>query len=132
MSQDLLRRCRQLRHIEPSNAVRLKYRASAQVHVLVRSDVKDDSPGGAEQSIPFYNWFYAGLNMEQWKSKACFQRYYSQPPNKSAVKDIMDKLAITIATKRMPFAFLVGYHPVTISFRDVHKNVPWKPHFKIY
>ena len=39
---------------------------------------------------------------------------YSQPPNKSVVKDIMDKLTTIIATKRMPFAFLVGDHPVYV------------------
>ena len=73
--------------------------------------MKGDRPDAAEQSIPSYNQFHAGLNMEQGKSKACFQMSYSQPPNKSVVKDVMDKLTIIIATKRMPFAFLVGYHP---------------------
>ena len=48
--------------------------------------------GEAEQSIPSYNGYHAGLNMEQWKSKACFHMSYSQPPNMSVVKDIMDKV----------------------------------------
>ena len=52
--------------------------------------------------------------MEPGKSKACFHMSYSQPPNKSVVKNIMDKLTINIATKRMPFAFLVGDHPVYV------------------
>ena len=37
---------------------------------------------------------------------------YSQAPNKSVVNDVMDKLSTIIVTKRMPFAFLVGDHPV--------------------
>ena len=76
--------------------------------------MKDDRPGGAEQSIPSYEGFHAVFNMEQWKSKACFHMSYSQAPNKSVVKDIVDKLTIIIATKRMPFAFLVGNHPTYI------------------
>ena len=74
-------RCGQLHHIEPSNAVSLphalcplrspQYRASAQAHVLARCDVKSDRPDAAEQSIPSYNQFHGGLNMEQGKSKAC-------------------------------------------------------------
>jgi len=39
---------------------------------------------------------------------------YSQLPNKPVVKDIMDMLTIIIATKRMPFASLVGDHPVYV------------------
>ncbi len=107
---------RTIRRDEPPTLCPLRspqYRASAQAHALVRADVKDDRHGAAEQSIPSYNGFHVGLNMEQGKSKACFH-IYSQPPNKSVVKDIMDQLTITIATKRMPFAFLVGDHPVDV------------------
>ena len=74
--------------------------------------MKGDRPDAAEQSIPSYNGFHAGLNMEQRKSKACIHMFYSQPPNKSVVKD--NKLTIIIATKRMPFTFLMGDHPVYI------------------
>ena len=120
----LRRRLSQLRHIEPSNVGNLphalcplrllKYRASAQVHVLAHADVKGDRPDRAELSIPSYNGFHAGLNVEQGKSKACFHMSESQPPNKSVVKDIMDKLTVIIATKRMPFAFLMSDHPVYV------------------
>ncbi|KAJ3603232.1 hypothetical protein NHX12_030974 [Muraenolepis orangiensis] len=48
------------------------------------------------------------------KSKAYFHTSYNQPPNKSVVNDVMDKLSTIIATKRMPFAFLVGDHPVYV------------------
>ncbi|KAJ3585747.1 hypothetical protein NHX12_014466 [Muraenolepis orangiensis] len=66
------------------------------------------------KTIPSYSGFHAGLNMEQRKSKAYFHRSYNQLPNKSVVNDVMDKLSTIIATKRMPFAFLVGDHPVYV------------------
>ena len=50
-------------------------------HALARADVKGDHPdAAADQSIPSYNGFHAGLNMEQGKSKACFHMSYSQAP----------------------------------------------------
>ena len=39
---------------------------------------------------------------------------YNQPPNKSVVDDIIEKLSTIIITKHMPFAFLVGYLPVYV------------------
>ena len=73
-----------------------------------------DRPDPAEQTIPSYNGFHAGLNMEQRKGKAYFHMSYNQPPSKSVVNDIMDKLSTIITTKHMPFAFLVGDHPVYV------------------
>lgn len=84
------------------------------IHALARADMNGDRPDAAEQTIPSYSGFHAGLNMEQRKSKAYFHTSYNQPPNKSVVNDVMDKLSTIIATKRMPFAFLVGDHPVYV------------------
>ena len=39
-------------------------------HALARAGVKGDRPDAAEQSIPSYNGFHAGLTMDQGKSKA--------------------------------------------------------------
>ena len=39
---------------------------------------------------------------------------YNQPPNKSVVNDIMDKLTSIIAAKQMPFAYLAGDQPVYV------------------
>ncbi len=49
-----------------------------------------DRPDAAEQTIPSYNGFHAGLSLEQRKSKAYFHMSYNQPPSKSVVNDIMD------------------------------------------
>ena len=38
---------------------------------------------------------------------------YNQPPNKSVVND-MDKQSTIIATKRMPFTFFMGDHPMQV------------------
>lgn len=84
------------------------------IHALTRADVNGDRPNAAEQIIPSYSGFHASLNVEQGKSKAYFHMSYNQPPTKSGVNDIMEKLSTIIATKRMPFAFLVGDHPVYI------------------
>ncbi|KAJ3602020.1 hypothetical protein NHX12_029780 [Muraenolepis orangiensis] len=84
------------------------------IHALACADMNGDCPDAAEQTIPSYSGFHAGLNMEQRKSKAYFHTSYNQPPNKSVVNDVMDKLSTIIATKRMPFAFLVGDHPVYV------------------
>ena len=54
------------------------------------------------------------LNMPHGKGKAYFQMSYNQPPNKSVVNDVMDKLSIIITNKHMPFAFLTGDIPVYI------------------
>ncbi|KAL8590504.1 hypothetical protein ACOMHN_010940 [Nucella lapillus] len=84
------------------------------IHALARADANGDRPDAATQAIPSFNGFHAGLKMEQGKSKALFHKSYNQPPNKSVVNDIMDKLSTIITTKRMPFAFLVGDHPVYV------------------
>jgi len=52
--------------------------------------------------------------MKQSKSKVYFHTSYNQPPNKSVVNDIMEKLSTIIITKHIPFAFLVGDLPVYV------------------
>jgi len=84
------------------------------IHVLACVNTNGDHPDVAEQTVPSYNSFHAGLSSEQEKSKAYFHMSYNQPPSKSVVNDIMYKLTTIIATKRMPFAFLVGDLPVYV------------------
>ena len=49
---------------------------------------------------------------------------YNQPPNKSVVKDIMDKLASIITSKHMPFAFLLGDQPVYVLITELKADNP--------
>jgi hypothetical protein len=85
-----------------------------------------DRPDAAEQTIPSYNGFHTSLNVQQRKRKAYFHMSYNQPPNKSVVNDILDKLSTIIATKRMPFAFLVGDHPVYVLITLLKAENPAK------
>jgi hypothetical protein len=98
------------------------------IHVLARADVNGNRPDAAEQNIPSYNGFHAGLNVEQRKSKAYFHASYNQPPNKSVVNDIMNRLSAIISMKRMPFAFLVGDHPVYVLITILKAENPNKYH----
>ena len=96
------------------------------IHALARADVHGDRSDAAAQTIPSFNGFHATLNSEQRKSKPYFHMTYNQPPGKSVVNDIMDKLAVIIATKRMPFAFLVGDHPVYVLITLLKAENPKK------
>lgn len=98
------------------------------IHALARADMNGGRPDAAEQTIPSYSGFQAGLNMEQRKSKAYFHTSYNQPPNKSVLNDAMDKLSTIITTKRMPFAFLVGDHPVYVLIILLKAENPNKYH----
>ena len=84
------------------------------IHALARADMNGNRPAAAEQTISSYGGFHASLNVEQSRGKAYYHMSYNQPPSKSVVNDIMNKLSTIIATKRMPFAFLVGDQPVYV------------------
>ena len=96
------------------------------IHALARVKTICDRPDAAEQTIPSYNGFHAGLSSEQGKSKAYFHMSYNQPPSKSVVNDIMEKLTTIVATKRMPFAFLVGDLPVYVLITLLKAENPCK------
>ncbi len=66
------------------------------IHALARVNTNGDRSEAAEQTIPSYNGFHAGLSSEQGKSKAYFHMSYNQPPSKSVVNDIMDKLTTIV------------------------------------
>jgi hypothetical protein len=88
--------------------------------------VDGDRPDALNQNIPSYSRFHAGLNMDQGKSMTYFHMSYNQLPNKSVVNDVMDKLSATIVTKSMPFAFLVGDHPVYVLITQLKAENPDK------
>ena len=85
-----------------------------------------DRPDAPEETIPSYNGFHAGLSSEQGKSKPYFHMSYNQPPSKSVVNDIMEKLTTIIATKHMPVAFLVGDLPVYVLITLLKAENPCK------
>ena len=89
------------------------------IHALVRADANGDRPYVSEQKIPSFNGFQATISSEQGKSKAHYYLSYNQPPTKPVVKDVMDKLTLTITEKKMPFAYLVGDLPVFILITEL-------------
>ena len=96
------------------------------IHALARVNTNGDRLEVAEQTIPSYNGFHTGLSSELRKSKAYFHMSYNQPPSKSVVNDIMNKLTTIIATKCMPFAFLVGHLPVYVLITLLKAENPCK------
>ena len=82
------------------------------IRAFTHADLNGDRPGATEQSVPSYNGVHDFLNADQEKSKAYFHMSLINP--QQVVNDIMDKLSTIIATKRMPFAFLVEDHPVYV------------------
>ncbi len=98
------------------------------IHALARVDSNGDRNDATEQTIPSYGGFHASLNGKQGKSKAYFHMSYNQPPNKSVVNAIMEKLSTIIMTKNMPFAFLVGDLPVYTLITLLKAENPEKFH----
>ncbi len=98
------------------------------IHALARIDLNGDRTDAAEQTIPSYNGFHAGLNIAHGTRKAYFHMSYNQPPYKSVVNDTMNKLSTTISNKRMPFEFLVGDHTVYILITLLKAENPNKFH----
>lgn len=64
---------------------------------------------------------------------------YHDPPSKTVVYDVMCKLAIAIGEKKMPFAIIVGDHPVyvlmlemkSVNFTLLSKILPFMGSFHI-
>lgn len=102
---------------------RESHRKQSIIHALARLDVSDGSPDANKQATPSFNTFYVGLKVGK-KYKAYNHPSYSQPPNKSVVKDVMDKLSTNIAIKHMPFAFLVGDLPVYVFITQLKAENP--------
>ena len=96
------------------------------IHSLAHADSNGDRRDATEQTIPSYGGFHASLNRIQGKSKVYFHMSYNQPPNKSVVNEIMEKLSTIITTKHMPFAFLVGDLPVYVLITLLKAENPKK------
>jgi len=53
------------------------------------------------------------------KSRAIYHMTYANPPSKTIVNDVMCKLAELIEEKSMPFAVIVGDHPVYVLMLEL-------------
>ena len=72
------------------------------------------------------NGFQATLHPRIGKSKPYYHKSYDQPPNKTVVRDIMDKQLAIILEKNMPYAFTTGDQPVYTLLMDLKAEHPAK------
>lgn len=53
------------------------------------------------------------------KIRAIYHMTYTNPPSKSILYDVMQKLGKSIEEKKMPFAIIVGDHPVYVLMLEL-------------
>ena len=111
------------RHSEPPVRTRplveekldtVKQRTRSVIHALSRADNNLCRPHLKDQKVPSFSGFQARMSQPVQKSTPIFHTSYPENPNKSLVNDCMDKLSKSIEEKKMPFAVMVGDHPVSM------------------
>ena len=70
--------------------------------------VEKDLQSNSKQNIPCYSGFQSCLLPYTQKSKAYYHVTYNEPPKKSIIYDVMNKLFDAMKDKGIPFSFLVG------------------------
>ena len=96
---------------EESNGTE-KQRTRGVIHALARSDNDLNRPDVNHQTVPGFSGFQAKMSHPVEKSNAIYHMTYPNPPNKTILNDVMTKLAKSVEDKQMPFAIIVGDHPV--------------------
>lgn len=94
------------------------------IHAMARSKADGTRPKPEDQSIPAFSGFQAKLSPETTKSQAIYHMTYPDPPGKSILYDVLCKLAKAIGDKEMPFAVIVGDHPVYALFLELKSENP--------
>ena len=79
---------------------------------LARADEKLNRPEASKQNVSGFSRFHARIHDPMEKSIAIFITTYHEKSSKSIINDVMGKLARSLDQKNMPFAVLVGDHPV--------------------
>ena len=81
------------------------------IHALSRADNDGKRPLAQEQLVPAYSGAQSCRHPPTIKSKPYYHTTYNEPPNKSVVHDIMQKLVVAMHRKNISFCFLVGDLP---------------------
>ena len=89
------------------------------IHALARAEDDRTRPKPEEQTVPAFSGFQAKMSNADEKSRAIYHMTYSNPPSKSILCDVMQKLAKSIEEKKMPFAIIVGDHPVYVLMLEL-------------
>ena len=89
------------------------------IHALARAQEDRTRPKSEEQTLPGCSGFHANMSKSDQKSRAIYHMTYPDPPSKTIVYDVMCKLAKAIDEKKMPFAIIVGDHPVYVLMLEL-------------
>ena len=81
-------------------------------------------PKPEEQPVPGFLGFHANMSEPDEKSQAIYHMTYPDPPSKTILYDVMCKLATAIKDKKMPFAIIVGDHPVYALLLELKSENP--------
>ena len=81
------------------------------VLALARTSFSGERPSVEQQRVPSYSGFQSCLLPYTRKSKSYNHVTYNEPPKKSVIHDVMNKLLDTMKDKGMSFPFLVGDLP---------------------
>ena len=88
------------------------HRTRGVIHALARARDDRTRPNPEDQTVPGFSGFHARMSNPQDKSQAIYHMTYPNPPCKTILYDVMSKLSRSITSKKMPFAVIVGDHPV--------------------
>lgn len=94
------------------------------IHELTRSDDDHSRPHPKDQSVPVMPAFHANMSEPDKKSRAIYHMTYPDPPSKTILYDVMSNLAKSVNEKEMPFAIIVGDHPVYVLLLELKSENP--------
>ena len=89
-------------------------------------EVSIPAAGSNYDLITYFTGFYARMSKPMEKSTPIFHTTYPDNPNKSIINDCMDKLSKAVVEKNMPFAVMVGDHPVYKLIVELKSENPLK------
>lgn len=94
------------------------------IHALARAQDDRTRPKPEEQTVPGFSGFQARMSNADEKSRAIYHMTYPDPPSKTVLNNVLCKLAKAIEEKRMPFAIIVGDHPVYVLMLELKSENP--------
>ena len=99
-------------------------RSRGVIHALARAQDDRTRPKPEEQTVPGFSGFQARMSNADEKSRAIYHMTYPDPPSKTILNDVLCKLAKAIEEKKIPFAIIVGDHPVYVLMLELKSENP--------
>ena len=94
------------------------------IHAMARAGDDRSRPKPEEQTVPGFSGFHANMSEPDDRSRAIYHMTYPNPPSKTVLYDVMHKLAKAVKGKKMPFAIIVGDHPVYALMLELKSENP--------